>query len=91
MEKALWEALTEGRLAGAAADMMAEEPFDTESPLMRLPNFIATPHMAALSKECSLRAAKLAVDGMMAVIRGEKWPHVCNPEVYDHPRWKAVL
>ena len=91
VEKALCEALTEGRLAGAAADMMAEEPFDTESPLMRLPNFIATPHMAALSKECSLRAAKLAVDGMMAVIRGEKWPHVCNPEVYDHPRWKAVL
>lgn len=87
-EEALCEALLEKRLAGAAADMMAEEPFDTESPLMRLPNFIPTPHMAALSRECSFRAAKLAVDGMMAVIRGERWPYVCNPQVYEHPRWK---
>lgn len=88
-ENALYEAMAEGYLAGAAADMMAEEPFNVESPLMKLPNFIATPHMAALSRECSFRAAKLAIDGMMAVIRGERWPYVCNPWVYDHPRWKG--
>ncbi|MCI8660251.1 MAG: hydroxyacid dehydrogenase [Lachnospiraceae bacterium] len=87
-EEALYDALLDGKLAGAAADMMAEEPFDTESPLMKLPNFVATPHMAALSRECSFRAAKLAVDGMMAVIRQERWPNVCNPAVYNHPRWK---
>ena len=88
-ESALYKGLREGRLAGAAADLMAMEPFDITSPLMSLPNFIATPHMAALSRESSIRAAKMAVDGMIAVINGKKWPHICNPDVYNHPKWKG--
>ena len=88
-ESALYKGLREGRLAGAAADLMAMEPFDITSPLMSLPNFIATPHMAALSRESSIRAAKMVVDGMIAVINGKKWPHICNPDVYNHPKWKG--
>lgn len=87
-EKDLYDALTEGRLAGAAEDMMVSEPFDINSPLLKLNNFVVSPHMAALSRESSMRAAQMAVDGVISVLNGEKWPYVCNPEAYQHERWK---
>ena len=30
---------------------------------------------------------EMAAKGVAAIIAGEKWPYVCNPEVYKHPRW----
>ncbi len=32
--------------------------------------------------------ATMAAEGVIAVINGEQWPYVCNPEAYEHPRWK---
>ncbi|AOT72078.1 hydroxyacid dehydrogenase [Geosporobacter ferrireducens] len=86
-EDALYEALANGKVAGAAVDVMEAEPMDPNNKLFTLKNFIATPHMAALTKESASRTSQLTVEGTLAVIRGEKWPHVANKEVYDHPRW----
>lgn len=86
-EAALFEALSSGHLAGAAVDVMADEPMKKDNTLFALPNFIATPHMAALTKESASRTSKLAAEGTLAVLRGEHWPHVANPQVYQHPRW----
>lgn len=87
-EDALYEALTAGNLAGAAVDLMEKEPVDTNSKLLSLSNFIVTPHMAALTRECSSKLAVMAAEGTLAVIRGEKWPVVFNKEVYMHEKWK---
>jgi D-3-phosphoglycerate dehydrogenase len=59
-----------------------------DHPLMALKNFIVSPHMAALTQESTAAVVKMAVEGTLAVIDGKKWPHVCNPEVYEHAKWK---
>ena len=88
-EDALYEALRDGQLGGAAEDMMRSEPFDLSSPLLTLPNFLASPHMAALTREGSARAAVMAVEGTLAVLHGERWPNVYRKDVYEHELWKG--
>jgi D-3-phosphoglycerate dehydrogenase len=87
-EEALHAALGSGHLAGAAVDVMADEPMQPDNPLFSLPNFIATPHMAALTRESASRTSRLTAEGTLAVLRGERWPHVANPAAYEHARWK---
>jgi len=87
-EAALVEALKNGIIAGAGVDVLVEEPMQLDHPLMQLANCIVTPHMAAQTQETTRNVVLMAVEGTLAVLRGEHWPHVCNPEVYHHPRWK---
>jgi D-3-phosphoglycerate dehydrogenase len=69
-EAALYEALNEGRLAAAAADVFAEEP-PGENPLLTLPNFIATPHIAASTAEAQTSVAFDVAEEVAAVLAGE--------------------
>ena len=47
-EPALVAALREGRIAGAALDVVRGEPLEAASPLWDLPNVVLTPHVAGL-------------------------------------------
>jgi D-3-phosphoglycerate dehydrogenase len=69
-EAALYAALVDGRLAGAASDVFAREPLG-ESPLLELPNFIATPHIAASTFEAQTSVAEDVAEEVLAVLRGE--------------------
>ena len=86
-EPAMIEALKAGEIAGAGLDVLAEEPMPADSPLMSMPNVVITPHMAAQTQETVAKLVTMAAEGTLAVLRGEKWPHVANPEVYNHPKW----
>lgn len=88
-EEALYNSLSSGYLAGAAVDLMENEPFCTTSKLFTLPSFIATPHMAALTKESSAKSAIMALDSMLKIINGEQCMNVCNPEVYKNAKWRG--
>ncbi len=57
-EDALYDALKEGRIAGAAVDVFATEPLPGESKLRELPNAVLTPHLAATTGEAQEKVAR---------------------------------
>lgn len=82
-EAALYLALKCGDIHGAAADVSEEEPIPHDSPLLSLPNFIITPHIASASHTTRRKMAEMAVANLIAGLRGERLPHCVNPEVYE--------
>jgi len=50
-EQALVQALSTGRLAGAALDVYSQEPLPAEHPFRRLPDVLATPHVGYVSEQ----------------------------------------
>lgn len=86
-EAALVEALERENIAGAGIDVTVEEPLRQDNPLCSAPNLIISPHSAAQTREATIRAASMCAEGCIAVLHGQRWPNVANPEVYSHPRW----
>lgn len=70
-ERALREALTDGRLAGAGIDVFAREPAATDHPLLRLPNVIAAPHVAGVTREAVDRMGIATVQNLLSVLDGK--------------------
>ena len=68
-EEALYNSLKDGDLAGAALDVFEVEPA-TGNKLTTLPNFVATPHMGAQTKEAQLLAANVIAEKIIQVLRG---------------------
>ncbi len=62
-EEALYSALVEGEIAGAALDVFAQEPTTKENcPLLELDNFICTPHLGASTSEAQENVALIIAD-----------------------------
>jgi phosphoglycerate dehydrogenase-like enzyme len=78
-EAALLEALSAGRLAGAALDVFEHEPPDVASPLLGLSNVICTPHIAGSSVEVWPRVVDTCFANIQRVARGEAPQHLARP------------
>ncbi len=68
-EEDLYNSLKDGNLAGAALDVFEVEPA-TGNKLTTLPNFVATPHMGAQTKEAQLLAANVIAEKIIQILRG---------------------
>jgi D-3-phosphoglycerate dehydrogenase / 2-oxoglutarate reductase len=80
-EAALYDALANGHLAGAACDVFAAEPPE-DSPLLTLDNFIATSHIGSSTRQTTLRMGLMAAENALTVLRGQRPEYVANPGVY---------
>lgn len=69
-EEALYDALKNGRLAGAALDVFSVEPI-TEHPLFTLPNVVFTPHLAASTVEAQEANGVIIAQSVAKVLKGE--------------------
>ncbi|HYH27849.1 MAG TPA: phosphoglycerate dehydrogenase, partial [Actinomycetota bacterium] len=76
-EAALVEAMTGGKLGGAALDVFAEEPV-TEHPLFGLPNVVVTPHLGASTAEAQDKAGTAVAEMVRLALEGEFVPFAVN-------------
>ena len=67
-EAALVAALESGKLAGAAIDVFSQEPYD--GPLLKAPNVVVTPHLAASTEEAQDRAGVIVAEQIVAALEG---------------------
>ncbi|WP_322799287.1 D-isomer specific 2-hydroxyacid dehydrogenase family protein [Thermoflexus sp.] len=85
-EAALIAALESGRVAGAALDVVEGEPIGSDHPLLRFPNVLIVPHIAAYTYETLRRMGAKVISDVERVLRGEIPEEVVNPEVLPHAR-----
>jgi D-3-phosphoglycerate dehydrogenase / 2-oxoglutarate reductase len=70
-EAAMLRAIDEGRLGGAALDVVEDEPPTADNPLLSHPAVLVTPHMAWYSVQAEARMRRLAAEEVARVLQGE--------------------
>jgi glycerate dehydrogenase len=69
-DRAVADALAEGRLAAFCADVLTEEPPKADNPLLKQPNAFITPHIAWATQEARSRLIQVATDNVRAFLNG---------------------
>jgi len=80
-ENALYEALRDGKIAGAAMDVFETEP-PIGSPFLSLDNVILTPHIASWTADALRKEASIAVEEARRILLGIRPVNLVNPEVF---------
>jgi glyoxylate reductase len=75
---ALYEAIKNGEIAGAALDVTDPEPLPSDHKLLSLSNVLVCPHMASASVRSRTKMAVLAAENLVAGLKGKEPPHAVN-------------
>jgi len=81
--RALAAALRERRIFAAGLDVFESEPPAPDDPLLKLDNVVIVPHIASASVATRGRMAKMAVDNLLAGLKGERPPYLVNLEAFS--------
>ena len=90
-QTALYEALSNGTIAGAALDVFKEEPCPADEPLLGLENVIVTPHSICWTDECFAGNGAADIAAVFEVMQGRIPRGVVNREIVDNPAWTAKI
>lgn len=82
-EKALYKALKEGWIAGAALDVFEQEPTPVDNPLLTLDNIVVAPHVSSASHETRSKMAEMVAENLIAFFEGRTPPNLVNPKVLE--------
>jgi len=80
-ESALCQALSNGRIAGAALDVFDEEPINRDNPLLRLENVVLTPHIGGVTIERKQTQITACAKEIHRFLTGKIPENVVNPQV----------
>nr|MBC7245506.1 hypothetical protein [Chloroflexota bacterium] len=86
-ETALYQALRNGHLGGAALDVFKDEPPSPEHPLLSLENVIATPHIGGSTAEVVTHQSRIATADLVRLFEGQRPLHCANPQVLERFQW----
>lgn len=81
--KALYNALSQGEIAGAGLDVTDPEPIPLDDPLLTLDNCVIVPHIASASVKTRYEMSRISATNLLNGIKGEKLLTCVNPEVYE--------
>ncbi|CAG8494466.1 1530_t:CDS:2 [Paraglomus occultum] len=71
----LVRALSENRLGAVALDVTTPEPLSPDDPLLKFKNVTVMPHLGSATVEARTAMANIAIDNLLAGIKGEKLPY----------------
>jgi glyoxylate reductase len=74
-QTALYAALTDGEISGAALDVTDPEPLPLDEPLLTLPNVLIVPHIGSASRHTRDLMASMAADNLLAGLHGDPLPN----------------
>lgn len=74
-QAALYWALVNGVIAGAALDVTDPEPLPADDPLLKLPNVIIVPHVGSATVGTRGKMAQIAIDNLIAGLSGKLLPY----------------
>lgn len=82
-ERAVADALREGRLFAAGLDVFESEPPAPDEPVLQLEKAVVLPHIASASVATRTRMAMMAAENLLAGLKGERPPHLVNVEAFS--------
>ncbi len=77
-EADLYEALRDKKIAGAALDVVEQEPMTPDSRLFTFDNFLCSPHMAWYSEESALELKRKVAEEASRMVKGEELLYKLN-------------
>jgi glyoxylate reductase len=80
-EKALIQALKDGKIRGAGLDVWDPEPPSADNPLLKMDNVVTLPHIASASVETRTKMIDMAIENLNAILDGKIPPHLINKDV----------
>ncbi len=81
--EALFKALKEKQIAGAALDVFPLEPIDEDNAFLDLDNVIVSPHIGGNTKEVIVRQSNMLLNDIKLWLNNEKPKNLLNPEVFN--------